>query len=44
MLRNSSVILILSVNNITLVLRFMKSKKFYCVQVGKVVKAKDVSC
>ena len=47
LLRKSSEILLLGVTNTTLVLRFMKSNKFYYVQTAKVVNilvVKDVSC
>ena len=40
----SSDFLLLGVTDITLVLRFMKSNKFYDVQTAKVVTSKDVSC
>ena len=41
LLRKSSAVLLLGVINITLVLRFMKNKKLYCVHA---VKSKDVTC
>ena len=47
LLRKSSDILLLVVTNTTLVLRFMKGKKFYYVQTAKVANflvGKDVSC
>ena len=47
LLRKLSDILLLGVTNTTLVLRFMKSNKFYYVQTAKVVNflvVKDVSC
>ena len=37
-------IMILGVTNVTLVSRFMKSNKFYCVQTAKVANSKNVSC
>ena len=48
-LRKSSDVLLPSVTNTKLVLRFMKSNKFYNVQTAKVVNVvtvvvKDVSC
>ena len=45
LLRKSSDFLFLAgVTNITLVLRFMISNKFYYFQTAKVVNSKDVSC
>ena len=44
LLRKSSDILLLVVTNTTLVLRFMKSNKFYYVQTAKVLNSKGVSC
>ena len=47
LLRKSSYILLLGVANTALVLRFMKSNKFYYVETAKVVNflvVKDVSC
>ena len=44
LLRKSSEFLLLGVINITLVLRFVKRNKFYCVQTAKVVDLKDFRC
>ena len=41
--RKSSDVLLLGLTNITLVLRFKKSNKFYCVQTAKVVNSKEAS-
>ena len=43
LLRKSNDISLLRVTKITLVLRFMKSNKFYYVQTSKVINSKDVS-
>ena len=44
LLNKSSAFMILGVTNVTLVSRFMKSNKFYCVQTAKVANSKNVSC
>ena len=44
LMTKSSDFLLLGVTDITLVLRFVKSNKFYDVQTAKVVTSKDVSC
>ena len=44
LLNKSSAFMILGVTNVTLVSRFMKSNKFFCVQTAKVANSKNVSC
>ena len=44
LLRKLSDILLLGATYTTLVLRLMKSNKFYDVQTAKIVNSKDVSC
>ena len=44
LLRKSSEILLLGVDNTTSVSRFMKSNKFFYVQTAKVVNSNNVSC
>ena len=41
LLRKSSEVLLLGGTNIILVLRFIKSDKFFCAQTAKVVNSKD---